>query len=1086
MGFYSRFMELLTRGERRFVLFRMFAFFLLVLPGVVMGGHGLADAYRFETQASIDRHVAEANLHTRVIKDRIQVLVDLTRSFADRPSLRTSIENGSWDEAARELDTVKPSFPFVERMFLSDVNGEFKADYPISEGLVGHDFSHRDWYVGVSKNWTPYVSEVYVRTKEPKIPVVAVAAPIFSGEGDVLGILVLQVNVPSISEWFFELSLEPGEEVIIVDQRGSVVVHSGQAEVETGASVASFPPAQRALAGQSGYEITVGPFDDVERLALYNPILPFGWVVLTEPDVSQVFVMRDARLARSAMLYGAILTFNALLAYGIILVLQLTYQRTNLTGKLQSEELRRMMSEERYREIFLSSRDAIMTLEPPHWRFTSANPATVAMFRTKGEKHFLSYEPWALSPERQPDGRSSAEKAREMIEVAMREGTHFFEWTHRRFDGEDFPAEVLLSRVGTGDKAFLHAVVRDITERKALERAAFGRQEEKFKAIFDRAQDGILIADLETKRFVDANPAMVEMLGYPHDEFLRLGIADIHPKDALQAVMRQFERQASGVNTDRVDLPVLRKDGVVLFADISASTIVLNGRKCVVGIFHDVSARRRAERHLKESEDRYHTLFHSMDEGFASCESVSGTGKRPGGFRFLSVNPTFTKLVGLPEETILGKNILDILPEIDPSFVDTLNQVVRTGKSERFVDTILVHGKLFRVFAWRSAPGRFGMLLNDVTRIREMELKVIEEKAREDAILYSIGDAVFACDTRGSIILFNKIAEELTGVSAAEALGKPYKQVVNFSDADDLSVEYDYVADAFVSRTKGKTGNRALLVRNDGRRIPVADSAAPVRGPDGTVLGCVVVFRDVTHEQEVDRAKSEFVSLTSHQLRTPLTTISWYVEMLLDGKAGPVSEPQKKYLNEVARGTKRMVELVGAFLDVSRLELGTFVFEAGETDVRACVQTVLDDLRPQMEAKSLVFKETYASHLPPVTVDPKLLRVVLQNVLANAVKYTPDEGRITLSVTWEKKRGNVVITVTDTGYGIPKDQQDKIFMKLFRADNVRQMDAEGTGLGLYIAKAIVDRSGGTIRFESEENKGTTFFITLPVSGASKL
>lgn len=127
------------------------------------------------------------------------------------------------------------------------------------------------------------------------------------------------------------------------------------------------------------------------------------------------------------------------------------------------------MSEDTYKDLFIANRDAIMTLKPPFWRFTSGNPAAIKMFKAKDEQDFLSYEPWKLSPETQPDGQSSNEKAKAMIEKAMQEGSNFFEWTHRRLDGEDFSAEVLLSRVESKGGDYLHATVRDISDRKKLE-----------------------------------------------------------------------------------------------------------------------------------------------------------------------------------------------------------------------------------------------------------------------------------------------------------------------------------------------------------------------------------------------------------------------------------------------------------------------------------------------------------------------------------------------------------------------------------------------------------------------------------------
>lgn len=141
----------------------------------------------------------------------------------------------------------------------------------------------------------------------------------------------------------------------------------------------------------------------------------------------------------------------------------------------------------------------------------------------------------------------------------------------------------------------------------------------------------------------------------------------------------------------------------------------------------------------------------------------------------------------------------------------------------------------------------------------------------------------------------------------------------------------------------------------------------------------------------------------------------------------------------------------------------------------------LKEFKLHILEKKLIFQEKYDSNIPPVLADPKLLTIVFQNLLSNAIKYTPEEGKIELSISLNNKKNAVLLKISDTGCGIPKDQQNKIFTKLFRADNAREKDTEGTGLGLYIAKAIIDHSGGFARFKSEENKGTTFYVTLPLA-----
>lgn len=236
--------------------------------------------------------------------------------------------------------------------------------------------------------------------------------------------------------------------------------------------------------------------------------------------------------------------------------------------------------------------------------------------------------------------------------------------------------------------------------------------------------------------------------------------------------------------------------------------------------------------------------------------------------------------------------------------------------------------------------------------------------------------------------------------------------------------------------------------------------------------------------KEVDRAKSEFVSLASHQLRTPPSAIKWFVEMLLNEKAGKITdERQKKYLQEIAYNNKRMIDLVNQFLNVSRVELGTFAIEPRPLDISNIAEEALEEFAPQIAKKELNVAKEYDKNMPLVNTDPTLLRIVFQNLISNAVKYTPDKGTIWLTI--KKETDNFFIKVADNGYGVPKKQQPKIFTKLFRADNAREIDPDGTGLGLYIVKSIVKEMGGAIRFESEENKGSAFYVILPLKGLKK-
>jgi signal transduction histidine kinase len=244
------------------------------------------------------------------------------------------------------------------------------------------------------------------------------------------------------------------------------------------------------------------------------------------------------------------------------------------------------------------------------------------------------------------------------------------------------------------------------------------------------------------------------------------------------------------------------------------------------------------------------------------------------------------------------------------------------------------------------------------------------------------------------------------------------------------------------------------------------------------------VVRDITQEVEIDQAKTEFVSLASHQLRTPLTATKWYSELLLDGEAGPLESQQRKYAQETFDATNRTIKLVNALLSVSRVEAGSLGVYTEPTDVAKLMADVVEEFSETVDTRHLRVSEKYQASLPKMQVDPNLLQLIIKNLLANAIKYTPNKGSITLTLRQDND-GGMLVAVSDTGYGIPSAQQDKVFTKMFRADNARRKITEGTGLGLYLVKSIADYTGCKMWFESTENEGTTFYLRIPKKGMER-
>lgn len=570
----------------------------------------------------------------------------------------------------------------------------------------------------------------------------------------------------------------------------------------------------------------------------------------------------------------------------------------------------------KYMLLYETSSEAIMIIEPPDWKFTDGNPAAIKMFNCKDKKEFISLGPWDFSPEKQPDGLDSLKKAQKMIMQAVESGNNYFEWTHKRYKGEDFPARVLLSRFKKGEKNVIQATVRDMSKEK-------------------KAQEKII-------QFADITKKTLDNM-----------------------------------------IPVLRK----------------------------------------------------ISKG------------------------DFSKNIKIPEKENEFTELLVALNRM----IDDLKEL--NADSEKQRENL------------QNAKTAAQNILHDLRLEKEA---LANSKAKDEALLASIGDGIIATGPDRRIIIMNKVAEKLLGWKIDEALGKFYDDVVLLEDEKGtfVSSKEKPLNKAFIGGTTTFTSILYLISKNK-IKFPVAITVSPVI-LDNKIIGAVEVFRDVTHEREIDRAKTEFVSLASHQLRTPLTGINWLTEMLADGDLGKISKKQKETIEAVHRSAKQMTELIGALLNVSRLELGTFSINPKSIEPNKIIDEILQELSQIIFKKEIKIKKDYLDETLLINADPILLKIVYQNMLSNAVNYTLPKTTVTVKIN--KDNNNLLFTVTNCGIGISKKEQPKIFTKLFRASNAQLFVTNGTGLGLYIAKLIMDAVDGKIWFDSELNKKTNFYASLPLKG----
>ncbi|MEE8046318.1 MAG: ATP-binding protein, partial [Dehalococcoidia bacterium] len=325
---------------------------------------------------------------------------------------------------------------------------------------------------------------------------------------------------------------------------------------------------------------------------------------------------------------------------------------------------------------------------------------------------------------------------------------------------------------------------------------------------------------------------------------------------------------------------------------------------------------------------------------------------------------------------------------------------------------------------------------------------------------------------------------------------KSYAAVFGFGDADSI-VGSDWESTRagsgikyvnrrkFLRRLTDINKNRELSITSEDIQIispeprTLSMTSAPARGDDSEYMGRLWVFRDVTQERTVDKSKSEFVSMVSHELRTPLTSLTGFLDLVLDGAGGDVNPKMERLLNKAHDNGERLSRLVSDLLDISRMEVGNLGLEMGEVSLQGLLADLSEEMTPQFESKRLVFKANLPLKLRAIWADRERCTQIFSNLLTNAVRYTSEGGRI--SITGKLVRDQVEICVRDTGQGIRPENQARIFDKFVRLSDDGKRPAGSTGLGLAITKTLVETQGGSIRLESEYGKGSAFTVALPVA-----
>jgi PAS domain S-box-containing protein len=326
-------------------------------------------------------------------------------------------------------------------------------------------------------------------------------------------------------------------------------------------------------------------------------------------------------------------------------------------------------------------------------------------------------------------------------------------------------------------------------------------------------------------------------------------------------------------------------------------------------------------------------------------------------------------------------------------------------------------------------------------------------------------------DMRGDVVSMNIATARLfnTELNALEGINI-------FSFFEDDEKQKSALVPEYFKEGKSLSDIELQIHRPDGVKKWVLLSLFTFRDSNRDQRGLLTLV-DITKQKQIDKAKTEFVSLASHQLRTPISGMKWNIELLLTAGKDKFDTVQTEYIQKISHGVERMEMLIDDFLHASKFELGALEPEYSEVDIASFLHTVHDELAQIAKEKGVRIETDFDENLGVMNTDSHMLHSIVGNLISNAIKYTPSGGVVRCKVVLNENR--FVFTISDTGIGIPKEDQEMIFSKMFRASNARTKVTDGTGLGLYIVKESVEVLGGKISFVSEQDKGTEFTVSLP-------
>ncbi len=360
------------------------------------------------------------------------------------------------------------------------------------------------------------------------------------------------------------------------------------------------------------------------------------------------------------------------------------------------------------------------------------------------------------------------------------------------------------------------------------------------------------------------------------------------------------------------------------------------------------------------------------------------------------------------------------------------------------------------------------------------------EREYLSSIVDNLRDGVVAYDQNYKILVMNRAAEQILGLKASEVVGQLFTLKLREGGASSrfrilLTILFPALAEMIVRRSEPGTYPQIIDISFEEPPLELRVATNKIIDEKGNHTGFVKIINDRTRELTLLRSKSEFITVASHQLRTPLSGLNWALNSLKNEK---ISDSQKELVVQSIAAVNRLLKISEDLLNVAKIEEGKFGYNFEELDVAAFLENILAQSKPVASQYQVrLFLEQPKEALPKAIGDPRKLSLVIANILDNAVKYNIPNGEVVVKVEKLPGKPFIHVNIRDTGIGIPQEELKKTFTKFFRAANAMKVAVEGTGLGLYIAKNIIRRHGGEIWVESTPNRGSTFHFTLPTDSS---